>query len=770
MGSLIANVFGRAHEPAPVARYGMAVAAAAAATLLRLALDPIWGDRLPFIWYFPAILVAAWFAGFRAGVLTTLLCAMATDYLWLAPVGSLAVESWADAVGLVVFAAIGVVISGVSEAWRRASAGFARSEERLQAALESERAGRHGVESAGEQLRLALEAGRMGTWEYVAASGVVRWSPSLEAMHGYAPGEFPGTFEAFREEIHPEDRERVLSAIQAALEHRREHHVEYRIVRRSGEVRWVEGRGLAHAGGDGAAARMVGVCLDVTERRQAEEKFRTAVEAAPAAMLMVDERGRIVLANALAERVLGYSRDELLGRSVESLLPARFRDGHAAHRASFFDESLQRPMGAGRDLYALRKDGSEVPVEVGLSPIRTHEGRFVLAAVSDISARKRAEADLQEADRRKDEFLAMLAHELRNPLGAIINAAQVLKEIGPAEESIGWARDIVERQAAHLARLVDDLLDVSRISRGRIVLERRPMRIDSAVALALETARPLFEERRQSFSCDLPSDPVWVEGDATRLAQAIGNLLSNASRYSAPGAAISLTTARTDSEVVIRVRDGGIGIAPEMLPRIFDLFVQAEPSPARARGGLGLGLALARRLAEMHGGRLEAHSEGLGRGSEFVLRLPVRAGKPPAEAFVQRSPDPCAPVRRRVLVVDDDVDSRETLAVALSLAGHDVRMADDGSSALAEAAAFRPDAAVLDIGLPGMSGYELATRLRKIGSGAEVLVALSGFGQQEDRRRGTEAGFDHYLVKPASPESVLAILAAPRGGATADGG
>jgi PAS domain S-box-containing protein len=633
---------------------------------------------------------------------------------------------------------------------------------------EAEHAARLAAEAAERKLGLALEAGRMGVWRWMLDTGRLQWSPGLEAIHGYAPGTFPGTFDAFRAEIHAEDRERVLAAIQDALEKRAAHHIEYRIVRADGAVRWVEARGQVVVAPGGRPERMIGVCQDVTERRLAEERFRLAVEAAPAAMLMVDGRGTIVLVNALTERLLGYSRDELLGQPIDRLVPPSLRARHAEFRSGFIAEARARPMGAGRDLHALRKDGAEVPVEIGLSPIDTAEGRFVLAAVTDITARKDAERKVQEADRRKDEFLAMLAHELRNPLGAITSAAQLLKQLGPPEGNLRWARDVIDRQAAHLARIVDDLLDVSRISCGQVTVLREPMPLAEAIALAVETTRPLFESRRQTLTSFLPPDPIWLDADATRLAQVIGNLLSNASRYSAPGGVVSLSVRGEGPEAVVRVRDHGVGIAPEMLARVFDPFVQAERSPASAPGGLGLGLTLARRLIELHGGQIEARSAGLGQGSEFVVRLPALAGEPPARAKAPRMAEESREaLRRRILVVDDNADSRDSLALMLAIAGHAVRLAGDGPAALAEAAEFHPEVALLDIGLPGMDGYQLARRLKSQSvPGGIVLVALSGYGQDEDRRRGRESGFDHYLVKPASAEAILSVLGRPGSGAS----
>lgn len=756
----------RAWRESPVVRYAIALATTAVATSLRLALDPLWGAKLPFIFFFPAIAATAWLGGFWPGIAATLLSALAADYFWMTPIRSLALENPSDAVGLLIFAVVGALISAVNEAWRRASTGAAQSEGRLaieRARLhEQERAARVAAETAAEQLRLALEAGHMGTWHYTIGTGEVKWSPGLEAIHGYAPGGFPGTFEAFRNEIHPDDRERVLEAIGATVEQRRDHQVEYRIVRADGSVRWVEGRGQLFCDPQGRPQRIVGVCQDVTDRRHAEERFRLGVEAAPAAMIMVDQRGVIVLVNALTERLLGYTRDELVGQSIDRLVPSRLRGGHVEHRAGFFADFRQRPMGAGRDLYAVRKDGSEVPVEIGLSPLDTADGRFVLAAVTDITQRKEAERALQEGDRRKDEFLAMLAHELRNPLGAITNAAQLLKQLGPPEGHLRFATDVIGRQAAHLAHIVDDLLDVSRISRGHFVLRREAIPLATAVALALETARPLIDARQQRFTLQVPPDPIWVHGDATRLAQVIGNLLSNASRYTQQGGEISLSVDHVDGEGVVRVQDSGIGIAPEMIPRVFDLFVQGGRPSDRAPGGLGLGLTLARRLTEMHGGRLEAFSAGVGQGSVFVVRLPVFAGEAPDEPD-RSSVHPHQAVGRRILVVDDNADAAEVLAAALDMSGHDVRVALDGPSALEAETAFRPEVVLLDIGLPGMDGYEVGRRLKAMrGHDGIVLVALTGYGQEEDRRRARDAGFDHHLVKPITPEAILDVLGRTR--------
>jgi signal transduction histidine kinase len=386
----------------------------------------------------------------------------------------------------------------------------------------------------------------------------------------------------------------------------------------------------------------------------------------------------------------------------------------------------------------------------------------------EVAGRKQLEQELQrraeqlaEADRRKDEFLAMLGHELRNPLAPIRNAVGVLRLLGLTDPQAQWARDVIERQVGHLARLVDDLLDVSRISRGRVTLRTAPVALAEVVGRAVESSRPLLDTRRHALAVELPAEPVRLEADPDRLAQVVTNLLNNAAKYTPEGGRVRLAAERRGDEVLLRVGDNGVGIAPEMLPRVFDLFAQAEQTSDRSAGGLGLGLTLVKSLVELHGGRVEAFSEGLGRGSEFVVRLPCSesAGEP-ATNGAARTSGPSRPARR-VLVVDDNADAADSLALLLRVDGHEVRVAYDGPAALQEAAAFRPEVVLLDIGLPRMDGYEVARRLRGQAELKEaLLVAVTGYGQDEDRRRAEEAGFDAHLVKPTDPAVLHELLAA----------
>ncbi|MBI3946035.1 MAG: response regulator [Armatimonadetes bacterium] len=364
---------------------------------------------------------------------------------------------------------------------------------------------------------------------------------------------------------------------------------------------------------------------------------------------------------------------------------------------------------------------------------------------------------LREEDRRKDEFLAMLAHELRNPLGAILGASQLLAHHHANPERLARARDVIDRQARHMARLLDDLLDVSRVARGRVQLKKERLNIADVAEGAAQAAEPLIQSKRHALHFSVPPEAMWVEGDPDRLQQVIGNLLSNAARYTDVGGRIWLTITREGSDAVIRVRDTGIGIHPELLPRVFDLFVQAERSPDRRQGGLGLGLTLARRLTEMHGGCIEAHSGGLEEGSEFTVRLPALA----APGQPARARAPAAPaVRRRILLVDDNADMAGMLAGLLELEGHAVRVALSGPAALELAAASPPDVVLLDIGLPGMDGYEVARRLRALDGVAHArLVALTGYGKEQDRLRSREAGFDAHLTKPVDLDALRRAVA-----------
>jgi len=378
----------------------------------------------------------------------------------------------------------------------------------------------------------------------------------------------------------------------------------------------------------------------------------------------------------------------------------------------------------------------------------------------EIQERARIEQQLKEADRLKDEFLAMLAHELRNPLAPIHNAVRIMRLRPMGDSQLEWARDVIDRQAVHLTRLVDDLLDVSRITRGKINIDARPFELSAAIARAVETVQPMMMQQKHDLQIDLPPTPLLILGDMTRVTQVIGNVLANAVKYTDDGGRIGVSAKLEGDMVEIRVSDNGIGIPASMLPTVFDLFSQAGALDGRSRGGLGIGLALVKRLVEMHGGNVEIRSGGTGQGTEFLIRLPAAvpaAATPaaPGPPVTAASTDP----KRRILIVDDNEDALMSLANLLGLDGHEVCTAANGFLALDKAPEFRPEVAVLDIGMPGIDGYELARRIRaQSWGGSMVLVALTGWGQEADRRRSREAGFDSHWVKPLDVDNFARYL------------
>ncbi len=413
---------------------------------------------------------------------------------------------------------------------------------------------------------------------------------------------------------------------------------------------------------------------------------------------------------------------------------------------------------------------------LAMNSAERHFGRADRALAEDVAERAAIALDnaqlyhnIQENDRRKNEFLAMLSHELRNPLAPVRNAVHVIRQCGIDHPHLNWARDVIDRQVTHLVRLVDDLLDVSRITRGKIRLQRESVDVANVVASAVETSRPLVSLHGHELTVELPDRPVHVMGDPARLAQILSNLVNNAAKYTPDGGRIWLTVEKEDGQIALRVRDTGAGIPKEMLSKVFDLFTQMDNSLDRAQGGLGVGLTLVRRLVEMHGGTVHAFSDGPGRGSEFVVRLQAETSAPPdtVKEPVWTGGDLGRPLQ--VLVVDDNVDSADSLGELLRMSGYHVRVAHDGVAALEAVHSLRPDVVLLDIGLPGLDGYEVARRLRAHpDNAAMLLVAVSGYGQEEDRIRSRQAGFDHHLVKPVdfpTLEKVMTVVPSRNGSA-----
>ena len=487
--------------------------------------------------------------------------------------------------------------------------------------------------------------------------------------------------------------------------------------------------------------------------RSSEARFRALVEQATDGIFVADARGAYIDVNSAGCAMLGYTREELLRLTIADVLDPAEVERFGPEVARF--EGGEMVVSEWR---FRRKDGSNFTGEVRGRQLA--DGRLQ-AIVIDITERKARELDLREAAQRKDEFLAMLAHELRNPLAPIRYAARVLGKLDVDEPRVHWARDVIERQVAHLARLVDELLDISRIARGKINLTKAHVELSELMRQACEAAQPAMSAKGHRFEVMLPERPVTIEGDLLRLVQVLQNLLDNAAKYTPEGGHVELVAGLSGREVEIEVRDNGAGIPASLLPEVFDLFRQGEHGPDRSRGGLGIGLTLVRQLVELHGGRVEAHSAGLGQGASFIVQLPAAI-----DAAENPSPTEDGPLKEpvglRVLVVDDDVAVAESTAMLLRLEGHEIRCANSGEAALRLCREFQPEAVLLDIGLPGQDGYEIAREIRSMPGGAELkLIAVSGYGHEAAVARGREAGFDRYLVKPVDPEKLSALLTTP---------
>ncbi len=381
-----------------------------------------------------------------------------------------------------------------------------------------------------------------------------------------------------------------------------------------------------------------------------------------------------------------------------------------------------------------------------------------LGTVTDITERKLAEHSLLAADRRKDEFLATLAHELRNPLAPIRNSLEILKLAPPDEELLQNTRDVMERQLSHLVRLVDDLLDVSRITRDKLELRKQRVELAPIIYHAVEACRPMIASLGQELALNLPADSIYADADPVRLAQVFGNLINNACKYTERNGHVSVSAEQQGQQAVVKVKDDGVGIPLDKLQHVFEMFAQIDGSLEQSHGGLGIGLTLAKRLVEMHGGSVEAHSEGAGRGSEFVVRLPIRVESPTADTS-QCVPESATSGIRKALVVDDNADAARSLALLLKLSGHETCTAYDGLEAIEAAETFAPDVILLDIGMPKLNGYDVCRMIRERPWGKRIhIVALTGWGQVEDRRRSHEAGFDAHLVKPVDPADLAKLF------------
>jgi PAS domain S-box-containing protein len=597
-----------------------------------------------------------------------------------------------------------------------------------------------------------------------AGGHVITWNEGAQTIKGYRAEEIIG--QHYSRFYPPEtlarhwpDQELKIAAGQGRIED------EGWRVRKDGSRFWANVVITALRSPSGALTGFLKVTRDLTERRrhedslrESEERFRLLVQGIKDyAIFMLDPQGHVASWNAGAERIKGYAPAEIIGRHFSCFYPAEVAAGGkpAAELAAAIEHGSIEDEG-----WRIRKDGSRFWADVIITAVYDDSGclRGFAKITRDVTERKQVEA-LEESHQRIHEFLAMLSHELRNPLAPLKTSADILSMRDLHDPIVQRASGVIARQVQHLTRLTNDLLDVGRITSGRITLSTEPLEIRTAITRAVEATRPLIDLRSHSLKISLPDQPLLVAGDLTRLTQVLVNLLNNAAKYTAKGGRIEVSAAAENRNVLIRVRDTGRGITPDLLPRIFDLFTQGPRALDRSDGGLGVGLALVHRLVALHNGTVTAYSEGIGRGSEFVVCLPLYSAEAAITAVPEVNPSEQAPARRRVMVVDDNRDAAESMSMLLELWDNEVACAYDGPSALEIAAKLHPQAVFLDIGLPGMDGYEIAGRLREMPQASSaVLIAVTGYGQADDRRRARRAGFDHHLIKPVAPDTLHALL------------
>jgi PAS domain S-box-containing protein len=738
-----------------VTKYFAAISVLAAAVLLRGLLDPLLGDGLPLVTIFGAVAAAVWIGGYRPAIMVVALGYIACSYLFIEPRGQLLFGSTANLVGLLAYLFTCSIIIALGETTRLTEMRESQQRRLLQITLASIGDAVITTDSQGTVTYLNAVAERLTGWPQREAVG-----QALNAVFRIvnedtrAPVESPAT-KALREGT-------VVGLANHTV-----------LITRDGLDCPIDDSAAPIRNEDGEVSGCVLIFRDVTDRRRQEsdraQQLLTArllasiVESSDDAIISKSLDGVIQSWNAAAVRVFGYTADQAVGRHISLVIPP--------DRIAEEDQIISA-LKAGRriehfETERMRSDGRRVSVSLTVSPVKDDTGNVTGASkiVRDITDRKRAEAErerfvaeLAEADRRKNEFLAMLAHELRTPLAPISNAIRALRAGGGAGESAEAAYGLLERQAGQMARLVDDLLDLSRITRGRIELRSEVVELAPIVQQAVEAARSLYDSMRHELTVTIPDHPVYLNADCVRLAQVIGNLLNNAAKFTDRGGHIWLTVSEENRTLVIRVRDNGIGLAADKLPRIFDMFTQVDTTLERSRDGLGIGLTLVKTLVEMQNGTVEAHSEGPGLGSEFIVRIPIVVDAPSLEP-ITGAERPSPGRGQRILIVDDSDDGAESLSLLLQVSGYETHKAYDGVEAVEAAERLKPDAILLDIGLPRLNGYEACRQIRHQPWGARVvLVALTGWGMEEDRDKSRDAGFDHHLVKPVDTAVLLKLL------------
>ncbi|MGH9867830.1 MAG: hybrid sensor histidine kinase/response regulator [Candidatus Polarisedimenticolia bacterium] len=752
----------------PSSRVGYMLAlAAVAVTVLARALFLDWSATPLTILFMLPVILSSWVGGLGPGLLATALAGLALGW-FMQPVGAPLVTSQEDRVALLLFVAQGVLIGCFFHVVMRAR-------RRLQQESDARRVAEQETVRGKEALDLAIGLADMGWWDLDSAAGRLAGSPGLFQILGLPQPRTPTiSVEAWLDHVHPDDRDRVVQTLEEARRRRTTFAPRIRILRaETGQVAWLDVNGRYLYDASGEPVRMIGIVRDITAEvsalesvRESEGRFRILADNVPVLIWMNGHQG-CEFVNQEYLRFLDCTMDEVTGIGWVRTVHPDDRDAYLASYARVFKER-----GTFDAMVRLRRHDGEYRRFRSIGVPRLREDGHLLGYVgfsTDITELMQSQEAMRQADVQKDEFLALLAHELRNPLAPLRNGLFILGQAGDDPERRNKALGIMRRQLSHLTRLVDDLLDVSRITRGKLELRREGLDLSHVLHESAESVRPFMEVHGHTLEMASIEGKLPVNGDRVRLVQVVSNLLNNAAKFTSRGGRIELRARREAGQAVISVRDTGQGISAEMLRTIFDIFFQA-PAGRLTPKGLGIGLALVKRLVELHGGSVEAHSEGEGRGSEFIVRLPLAEGTRDVRSPEAAGPRPVLASSgqgRRVLVVDDNEDIVASLIDVMEQMGCDVRSARDGVEALEEAERFHPEMILMDLGMPRMDGLETARRLRESPWGRDILlVAVTGWGQGADRHRSRAAGFDHHMVKPVDPAALAGLVLAlgQRGG------
>lgn len=746
-----------------VKSYTLGLLAVVLAVLLRWLLDPLLGDAFPLVTLFGAVAAAVWLGRYPLAILVTVVGYAGCSFLFIAPRGEIDIADTANQIGLVAYLFTCSLIIIFGEAARVAQTRVTESREVFRITLSS----------IGDAVITTDIEGRV-TYLNGVAEKLTGWSQS-EAQGQPLERVFHIVNEGSRQQV---ENPAIRALRQGVVVGLANHTI---LIRKDGTECPIDDSAAPIRNERGFVSGCVLIFRDVTAQRLVEREktsqlltarlLASIVETSNDAIISKSLDGIIQTWNAAAERLFGHTADEAVGRPISLVIPPErlaeeeqiISNLRAGHRIEHFETER------------VRSNGERITVSLTISPIKDDDGNVIGASkiVRDVSERKQLEnnlrilaANLAENDRRKNEFLATLAHELRNPLAPMSNMLEVLKRADGNAEILKRAHETIERQLGQMVRLVDDLLDLNRITHDRLELRRSEVELSSVVQQAVEVARPLIDSAGHRLTVDLPDEPVYLNADRTRLAQVFGNLLNNSSKYTQANGSIVLRAKRVGNEVEVSVQDNGAGIPADKLDTIFDMFMQVDGTSKHSQGGLGIGLTLVKRLVEMHGGSVEPRSAGEGMGSEFIVRLPVLS-KPEGSTELGSGTAQAATPQRRILIVDDNRDSADSLAMLMEITHNEVYVAHDGAEAIEAIEKHRPDVVLLDIGLPKLDGHEVCRRIRRQPWGKDiVIIALTGWGQEDDRRKSQEAGFDGHLVKPVDYDELLELLASLTNGST----